>query len=88
MRGFGDDEGEGKNPYGISSDEGSSSDDDNMDVPLDEAAQAVLRAWLSRTRAQLGLPAKGITRPDISSDDDSGEQASCPALLLDIRNLS
>jgi len=73
MRGIGDDEGMGgENPYGISDDEGSSSDDDNMEVPLDDAAQAVLRAWLSRTRAQLGLPAKGITRPDISSDDDSG----------------
>ena len=85
MRGIGDDEGMGgENPYGISDDEGSSSDDDNMEVPLDEAAQAVLRAWLSRTRAQLGLPAKGITRPDISSDDDSGEPASCTALMLDI----
>lgn len=83
MRGAGDDDGlAGENPYGISSDEGSSSDDDNMEVPLDEAAQAVLRAWLSRTRAQLGLPAKGITRPDISSDDDSGN-SKAPYVMID-----
>ena len=72
MRGARDDDGTGDNPYGISDDDGSSDDSDDVAVPLDEAAQAVLRAWLSRTRQQLGLPAKGISRPDISSDDDSG----------------
>lgn len=67
------DEPSGANPYGVSSDDGSSDSDDHVDVPLDEAAEAVLKAWLSRTRQQLGLPPKGITRPDISSDGDSGE---------------
>ena len=74
MRGA-DDYGDEANPYAISSDDGSSSDDGDLDVPLDEAAQAVLKAWLSRTRAQLGLPAKGITRPDISSDDDTSDDS-------------
>jgi len=49
----------GANPYGVSSDDGSSDSD-----------------WLSRTRQQLGLPPKGITRPDISTDDDSGESTN------------
>jgi hypothetical protein len=66
----------GANPYGVSSDDGSSDSDDNVEVPLDEAAKAVLKAWLSRTRQQLGLPPKGITRPDISTDDDSGESTN------------
>jgi len=73
MRGAGNDTLPGANPYGVSSDDGSSDGSEGIDVPLDEAAQAVLKAWLSRTRVQLGLPAKGITRPDISSDNDSGK---------------
>jgi hypothetical protein len=93
MRGAGDDGGTGGNPYDISTDDGSSGDsDDGVDVPLDEAAQAVLKAWLSRTRAQLGLPAKGISRPDISSDDDSSDndddEPPAPALSAATKDIA
>jgi len=67
--------------YDISSDEGSSESDGGPPATLDDAAKAVVRAWIARTRSQLGLPEKGISRPDISSDsdrsstdDDEGQQ--------------
>jgi hypothetical protein len=70
MRGANDDK-ERADPHDISSDERTSDEEDNLNVPLDEAGKTVIKVCLSRRRAQLGLPAKGIARPDFS-DDGSG----------------
>ncbi len=66
------------------SDDVTSDEEDNLNFPLDEVVKTVIKTGLSHTRAQLGLPEKGVARLDISDDGSGNNHEQIQTLSLSL----